>query len=89
MKISRQKTGQVFYKLLENGSHYRVSELIPCIFGVFKHKIERKGEGGGTEQHRQIYKFTQGYITFSTDYNYTTNPYHTLKAFTRQCKKEM
>ena len=48
MKISRQKTGQVFYKLLENGSHYRVSELIPCIFGVFKHKIERKGEGDRT-----------------------------------------
>ena len=28
----------------------RASELIPCIFGVFKNKIEGGGGGVGTEQ---------------------------------------
>ena len=37
------------------------SEVIPCIFGVFKNKIER---GGGLNIPKVI--------TFSTDYNYTT-----------------
>ena len=27
--------------ILKNGSRYRASEFIPCIFGVFKNKIER------------------------------------------------
>ena len=35
--------------LLENGSHYRASELIPCIFGVFKNKTE---QWGGEEQQQ-------------------------------------
>ena len=30
----------IYYK---NGSHYRASEVIPLILGVFKNKIERKG----------------------------------------------
>ena len=39
-------------------SHYRASEIIPCIFGVFKKKIERKG---GSDKKQQTYQFTQGY----------------------------
>ena len=30
----------LYYK---NGSHYRASEFIPCIFGVFNDKIRRNG----------------------------------------------
>ena len=40
------------------------SEIFPCIFGVFKNKIERwgggGGGGGGTEQQQQTYMY-QGY----------------------------
>ena len=32
---------------MKTGSHYRVSEVIPCIYGVLKKKIEREMGGGG------------------------------------------
>ena len=60
-----------FLKGVKNGSHYRASEVIPLIFGVFKNKTERWG--GQNENNRPIN--LPKVITFSTDYNkYTTSP---------------
>ena len=55
----RQMPHKLDPAILEKWSHYWASELIPCIFGVSKNKIKRRG-GGGTEQ-QQTYQFTQGY----------------------------
>ena len=55
-------------KLLENGSHYRASEVIPLILGVFKNKIERR-----RRQNKNNRPITlPNVITFSTDFKYTT-----------------
>ena len=44
---------------LKNGSHYRASELIPCIFlGWSFQKHNRKEEEKETEQQQQTYQFT-------------------------------
>ena len=48
--------------------HYRASEVIPLIFGVFKNIIERRG--GQNKNNRPIN--LPRVITFSTDYKYTT-----------------
>ena len=53
-----------------NGSYYRARELIPCIFEIFKNKLEGWKGGGGTELQQQTYQFTQGYNIL--DYKYTT-----------------
>ena len=53
--------------ILENGSHYRASELIPLILGVFKNKIERRRQN---KNNRPIN--LPNVITFSTDFKYTT-----------------
>ena len=46
----------------------RASKLIPCIFGIFKNKIERKGGQNNNNRPIDLPKV----ITFSTDYKYTT-----------------
>ena len=60
----------------KNGSHYRASEVIPLILGVFKNKIERRGRQNKNNRPINLPKV----ITFSTDFKYTTqsyNLYHT------------
>ena len=54
--------------ILENGSHYRASEVIPLIVGVLKNKIERRGRQNKNNRPINLPKV----ITFSTDYKYTT-----------------
>ena len=52
------------YVLLENGSHYRASEVIPLILCVFKNKIERRGRQNKNNRSINLPKV----ITFSTDF---------------------
>ena len=56
-----------FHLYQKNGSHYRASEFIPYIFGVFK-KIERRGRQNKNNRTINLHKV----IAFSTDYKYTT-----------------
>ena len=53
------------------GSHYRASEVIPLILGVFKNKIERRGRQNKNNRPINLPNLPN-VITFSTDFKYTT-----------------